>query len=54
VECALSVATAIPGDIIRVIRAAFDKIFNNVTEYRATRVILTKLSEDQINQLDLF
>jgi hypothetical protein len=54
VGCALSVATAIPGDIIRVIRPAFDKIFKNGTEYRANGVILTKLSGDQITQLDLF
>ena len=54
VECALSAGTAIPGDIIRVIRPAFEKIFKDETEYRATGVILTKLSEDRINQPDLF
>ncbi len=54
VECALSASTAIPGDIIRVIRPAFEKIFKAGTDYRATGVILTKLSEDKIIQLDLF
>jgi DNA polymerase-4/DNA polymerase V len=53
-ECALSASTAIPSDIIRVIRPAFEKIFKEGTDYRATGVILTKLSEDRIMQPDLF
>ncbi|HTP63888.1 MAG TPA: DNA polymerase IV [Geobacteraceae bacterium] len=53
-ECALSAASAIPGDIIRVIRPAFAGIFKEGTDYRATGVILTKLSEDRIIQPDLF
>jgi DNA polymerase-4 len=54
VECALSGATAIPGDIIRVIRPAFERIFKDGTDYRATGVILTKLSADRTDQPDLF
>jgi hypothetical protein len=54
VECALSSATAIPGDIIRVNRPAFGNIFKEGTDFRATGVILTKLSEDRIKQPDLF
>jgi hypothetical protein len=54
VECALSSATVIPGDIIRVIRPAFGKIFKEGTEYRATGVILTNLSKDRVMQPDLF
>ena len=54
VECSLSAATSIPGDVIRVIRPAFEKIFRQEKEYRATGVILTKLAEDRIRQPDLF
>ena len=53
-ECSLSAATSIPGDVIRVIRPAFEKIFRQEKEYRATGVILTKLAEDRIRQPDLF
>jgi DNA polymerase-4/DNA polymerase V len=54
VECALSAATAVPSDIIRVIHPTFDNLFKEGTEYRATGVILSKLSEDRILQHDLF
>jgi hypothetical protein len=54
VECSLSAATSIPGDVIRVIRPAFEQIFRQEKEYRATGVILTKLVEDRIRQPDLF
>jgi len=53
-ECSLSTATSIPSDIILVIRPAFEKIFKQGQEYRATGVILTKLAEDRIRQPDLF
>lgn len=53
-ECSLSVATSIPSDVIQVIRPAFEKIFKQGHEYRATGVILTKLAEDRIRQPDLF
>jgi len=53
-ECSLSAATSIPGDVIRVIRPAFEKLFKEEKEYRATGVILTKLTEDIIRQPDLF
>lgn len=53
-ECSLSAATSLPADVIRVIRPAFEKIFNQEKEYRATGVILTKLAEDRIRQPDLF
>jgi DNA polymerase-4 len=54
VECALSTMTSVPSDIIRVIRPAFEKIFKQGNEYRATGVILTKLAEDRVRQPDLF
>jgi DNA polymerase-4/DNA polymerase V len=54
IECSLSGATSIPGDVIRVIRPAFEKLFTERKEYRATGVILTKLMEDRIRQPDLF
>lgn len=53
-ECSLSTTTSIPSDIILVIRPAFEKIFKQGQEYRATGVILTKLAEDRIRQPDLF
>ena len=54
VECALSAMTSVPSDIIRVIRPAFEKIFKQGNEYRATGVILTRLAEDRVRQPDLF
>ncbi|MHC1699321.1 MAG: DNA polymerase IV [Geobacteraceae bacterium] len=54
IECGLSAATSIPGDVIRVIRPAFERLFLQGQEYRATGVILTKLMEDRIRQPDLF
>lgn len=54
IECALSAATSIPADVIRVIRPAFERLFRSEREYRATGVILTKLVEDRIRQPDLF
>lgn len=54
IECSLSAASAVPGDVIRVIRPAFEKLFNANKDYRATGVILTKVVEDLIRQPDLF
>jgi DNA polymerase-4/DNA polymerase V len=53
-ECSLSAASAVPGDVIRAIRPAFEKIFQQGREYRATGVILARLAEDRIRQPDLF
>ncbi len=53
-ECLLCHPSAIPSDIIKVILPAFERIFRERTEYRATGVILTKLEEDIVRQPDLF
>lgn len=53
-ECSLSHPSAIPSEIIKAIIPAFEHIFREGTEYRATGVILTKLVEDRVRQLDLF
>jgi DNA polymerase-4/DNA polymerase V len=53
-ECSLTCSTSIPSDMIRVIRPVFEKLFSHEKEYRATGVILTKLTEDRIRQPDLF
>jgi hypothetical protein len=44
----------VPNDILRVVPPAFDDLFALDTPYRATGVILCKLSEAYYGQLDLF
>lgn len=53
-ELKLSRRTAIPNEIIEVARAAFERVFQPRTRYRATGVVLFNLEEDSIVQLDLF
>jgi nucleotidyltransferase/DNA polymerase involved in DNA repair len=47
-------ATAFPHQIIRAIEPAFAQLFQPEEEYRATGVVLLKLDEDTMIQLDLF
>jgi len=53
-EIDLSGPTSFPNDILRVVSPAFDDLFAPGTLYRATGVILCKLSEAYYGQLDLF
>jgi DNA polymerase-4/DNA polymerase V len=53
-ELDLSGPTSFPSDILRVVSPAFEQLFAPATRYRATGVILCKLSEASYGQLDLF
>src|SRR5215813_8198492 len=53
-EMDLSGPTSFPNDILRVVSPAFDDLWAPGTLYRATGVILCKLSEAYYGQLDLF
>ena len=53
-EVDLSRPTSFPNDLLRVVSPAFDDLFASGTLYRATGVILSKLSEAYYGQLDLF
>ena len=50
----LSGPTSFPNDILSVVLPAFDALFASGTLYRATGVILSKLSEAYYGQLGLF
>lgn len=54
VEVKFSRPTAIPSEIVKIAEEHFTSIFNKRELYRATGVILFKLEEDKIKQLDLF
>src|SRR5215510_15688112 len=47
-------ATSFPHEILRAIAPAFDQLFRPGEAYRATGVVLLKLEEDTMVQLDLF
>ncbi len=53
-EMDLSGPTSFPNDLLHVVSPAFDDLFAPATLYRATGVILCKLSEAYYGQLDLF
>jgi DNA polymerase IV len=53
-EIDLSGPTQFPNDILRAIGPAFEDLFSPTTAYRATGVILSKLTEAYYGQLDLF
>lgn len=53
-EVRLSRTTAFPQDIIKAIEPAFAQLFHPQEEYRSTGIVLTKLEEDTMVQLDLF
>ena len=53
-EMDLSGPTSFPNDILRVVSPAFDDLLTSGTLYRATGVMLCKLSEAYYGQLDLF
>lgn len=54
VEIKFSRETSSPNEIIRLADENFAKLFNPRELYRATGVVLSKLQEDKIKQLDLF
>src|SRR5262249_34980456 len=53
-EIDLSGATQFPNDILHAVNPAFEELFSPSTAYRATGVILCKLTEAYYGQLDLF
>src|SRR3989440_2410247 len=53
-EIDLSGPTQFPNDILRAVRPAFEELFDPINLYRATGVILLKLTEAYYGQLDLF
>jgi DNA polymerase-4 len=54
VDVRFSRATPFPHEIIRAIEPAFEHLFRPGEDYRATGVVLIKLEEDTMVQLDLF
>ncbi|HLM84263.1 MAG TPA: DNA polymerase IV, partial [Candidatus Bathyarchaeia archaeon] len=54
IEVKFSRPTAIPSDIVNIAREHFDEIFDQKILYRSTGIILFKLGEDKMKQLDLF
>ena len=53
-EVDLTGPTQFPSDIIRAVTPAFEELFSPTQLYRATGVILSKLTETYYGQLDLF
>jgi DNA polymerase-4 len=53
-EIDLTGPTQFPNDILRAVTPAFENLFSPATAYRATGVILSKLTEAYYGQLDLF
>src|SRR5262244_2535275 len=53
-EVELSGPTHFPNDILKAVLPVFEDLFNASTAYRATGIILLKLSEAYYGQLDLF
>jgi len=53
-EVELSGPTQFPNDILRAANPAFEELFSSSTAYRATGVILLRLTEAYYGQLDLF
>ncbi len=54
IEVKFSRATAFPQEIMQAIEPAFTQLFHPEEEYRATGIVLLRLEEDQMVQLDLF
>lgn len=54
IEAKLSRPTSNPADIVEIAEEHFGEIYQKNTLYRATGVVLFKLEEDKIKQLDLF
>jgi DNA polymerase IV len=53
-EVELTGPTQFPNDILQAVEQAFENLFSPATVYRATGVILLKLTEAYYGQLDLF
>jgi DNA polymerase IV len=54
VEMKLSRRTAMPNELIDIVRPGFDQTFRRDTSYRSTGIILFDLDDDSVTQLDLF
>jgi len=54
VEAVLNRPTASPQEVLPLVRAMFEKLFQPGTEYRTTMVMLGKLEEDRVDQFELF
>src|SRR5215510_10255110 len=54
IEVKFSQATAFPHEIVHAIEPAFTQLFHPEEEYRATGIVLLRLEEDRMVQLDLF
>ena len=54
IEVNFSRATAFPHEILHAIEPAFAQLFQPQEEYRATGIVLVRLEEDPMVQLDLF
>lgn len=54
IEVKLSLPCAVPEKMLKVATEAFDLLFDKRNKYRATGVVLLKLDEAKIDQLDLF
>jgi DNA polymerase IV len=54
IEVKFSRATAFPHDILHAIQPAFAQLFQPGEEYRATGIVLLRLEEDTMRQLELF
>ncbi|HTE48345.1 MAG TPA: DNA polymerase IV [Candidatus Paceibacterota bacterium] len=50
----LSAAVSVPQEIIAVVEKVFEKVYRPRTQYRATGIILMKLQENIMTQMDLF
>jgi len=53
-EVKLSRRTAMPNEIIDIIRPGFEQTFHRNTLYRSTGIVLFDLRDDSVAQLDLF
>ncbi|HMO50742.1 MAG TPA: DNA polymerase IV [Kiritimatiellia bacterium] len=54
VEAALSRATSSPQEVLPLVRAMFERVYEPGAEYRTTMVVLAKLEEDRADQFELF
>jgi len=54
VEADLNRATSSPQEVLPLVRAMFDRLYEPGVEYRTTMVVLGKLEEDRVDQFELF
>ena len=53
-EATLRRPSSFPNDMVKILRALFEKMFNPGLQYRATGIVLTKLMPDKEIQMSLF